>query len=215
MGTSTWVSWRGPGLIRPVSRHEPHGHRRLFRVRLGVAGITSPRSSLSPLGGFPKPPSAPGGQHTARPGRRTCQPRSKTRTSVGTGSLKHMVLSIELLASLEGVVSLPDPTSHALATCPLGPWPDPQLHTGVTGAPHKLPWLPEAATQGMANPAPGWPLDKDHRTEPLSTPRGTTPAGWALVARAAAGSACPLGQPVLSPASPQSLTPGTRNPTAK
>lgn len=91
----------------------------------GLAGITSPCISLSPLGGFPKPPSAPGGQHAARPGRRSCQPQPKTRTSAGTGSLKHMVLSTELLASLEGVVSLPDPTLHALATCPLGPWADP------------------------------------------------------------------------------------------
>ena len=130
-------------------------------------------------GGFPKPPSAPGGQHAAWPGRRSCQPQSKTRTSAGTGSLKHLVLSIELLASLGGVVSLPDPTLHSLATCPLGPWPDPQLHAGVTRAPHELPWLPDAVTQGTANPAPGWPSDKDHSTEPLFTPRGTTLAGWA------------------------------------
>ena len=85
-----------------------------------------------------------------------------------------MVLSVELLASEEGVVHLPAPTSHALATCPLWPWPDPQLRTGVTRAPHKLSWLPEATMRGTTNPGPGWPSDKDHPRSP-SSPLGAQP----------------------------------------
>lgn len=161
---------------------------------LDVAGITSPRSSLSPLGCFPSP-------HQPQEAS-TRLSLGQKQTSAGTGSLKHVVLSVELLASLEGVVRLLAPTSHALATCPLGPWPDPQLHTGVTGAPHELSWLPEATVQGTANPGPGWPSDKDHPRS-LSLPLGAQPQqDGPLVPRAVAGSACPLGQPVLSPASP-------------
>lgn len=181
---------------------------------LEVAGITSPRSSLSPLGGFPKPLSAAGGQQAALPGRHACQPQSNTQTSAGTGSLKQMVLSVELLASVEGVVHLPA-TSHALATCPLRPWPDPQLRTGVTRAPHKLSWFPEATMRGTTNPGPGWPSDKDHPWSP-SSPLGAQPQqDGPLEPRAVAGSTCPLGQPVLPRASPQSPSPGPGNPTTK
>ena len=167
---------------------------------LDVAGITSPRSSLSPLGGFASP------HQPQEASTRPCLGDAlvslgQKQTSAGTGSLKHVDLSVELLASL-GVVRLLAPTSHALATCPLGPWPDPQLHTGVTGAPHELSWLPEATMQGTANPGPGWPSDKDHPWS-LSLPLGAQPQqDGPLVPRAVAGSACPLGQPVLSPASP-------------
>ena len=140
---------------------------------LDVAGITSPRSSLSPLGGFPSPHQPQEASTRSYLGDALVCLGQK-QTSAGTGSLKHVVLSVELLASLEGVVRLPAPTSHALATCPLGPWPDPQLHTGVTGAPHELSWLPEATMQGTANPGPGWPSDKDHPRS-LSLPLGAQP----------------------------------------
>lgn len=56
MGTSTWVARRRPGLIRPVSRHEPRGRHRLFWIRPGRGRHHfSPLLTEPPWGGFPSP----------------------------------------------------------------------------------------------------------------------------------------------------------------
>lgn len=93
MGTSTWVARRRPGLIRPMSRHEPRGRHHLFWIRPGGG-----RHHFSPLLTEP-----PGGVSQAPISRRRTagSPAWETRLSA---SVKHTDVGGDWLPEADGSI---------------------------------------------------------------------------------------------------------------